>query len=113
MARMRLADALHAVVAQRLLPRTDGEGRVAVVEVMLCTSEIREIIRNRNRFGELRQAIEAGNKEHQMQTFDQHLKQLVKEKTISSQTAAAAASEPGIFNPPAPKRGRVKKKATS
>lgn len=112
MARMRLADALHAVVAQRLLPRTDGEGRIAVVEVLLCTPEIREVIRNRNRLGELHRMIEAGHKEHQMQTFDQHLKQLVEEKTITSETAAAAASDSGIFDSPAPKRRRTKKTAS-
>ncbi len=112
MARMRLADALHAVVAQRLLPRTDGEGRIAVVEVLLCTPEIREIIRNRNRLGELHQMIEAGNKEQQMQTFDQHLKQLVKEKTITSETSAAAAGDTGMFDSPAPKRRRTKKAAS-
>ncbi len=112
MARMRLADALHAVVAQRLLPRANGEGRVAAVEVLLCTPEIREVIRNRNRLGDLHKMIEAGHKEHHMQTFDQHLKQLVKEKTISSQTGAAAASDPKIFDRPAPKP-RHTKKATS
>ena len=112
MARMRLADALHAVVAQRLLPRADGEGRIAAVEVLLCTPEIREVIRNRNRLGDLHKMIEAGHKEHQMQTFDQHLKQLVKQKTISSQTGAAAASDPKIFDRPASKPRRTKK-ATS
>ncbi len=112
MARMRLADALHAVVAQRLVPRTDGEGRIAVVEVLLCTPEIREVIRNRNRLGELHRMIEAGNKKHQMQTFDQHLKQLVEEKIITSETAAAAASDPGMFDSPAPKRRRTKKAAS-
>ncbi len=112
MARVRLADTLHAVVAQRLLPRTDAEGRIAVVEVLLCTPEIRDVIRNRNRLGELHQMIEAGNKEHQMQTFDQHLKQLIKEKTITSETGAAAASDPGMFGSPAPKRRRTKKAAS-
>ncbi len=109
---MRLADALHGVVAQRWLPRTDGEGRIAVVEVLLCTPEIREVIRNRNRLGELHRMIEAGNKKDQMQTFDQHLKQLVEEKTITSETAAAAAGDPRIFDSPAAKRRRTKKAAS-
>ena len=112
MARMRLADALHAVVAQRLLPRTDGEGRIAVVEVLLCTPEIREVIRNRNRLGELHRMIEAGHKKHQMQTFDQHLQQLVEEKVITSETGAAAASDRSLFDSPAPKRRRAKKAAS-
>ena len=58
-ARIRLADALHAVVWQRLLPRADGKGRIAAVEVLICTPEIREVIRNRSRAGELHSMIEA------------------------------------------------------
>lgn len=111
-ARMRLADSLHAVVAQRLVPRADGAGRIAVVEVLVCTPEIREVIRNRNRLGELHQMIEAGKKEHQMQTFDQHLQQLVEEKVITSETGAAAASDRSLFDSPTPKRRRTKKAAS-
>src|SRR5881396_2822704 len=36
-ARLRLSEALHAVVSQRLLPRADGNGRAAALEVMICT----------------------------------------------------------------------------
>ncbi len=111
-ARMRLADTLHAVVAQRLLPRAEGEGRVAVVEVLLCTPEIREIIRNRNRLGELHAMIEAGHEEHQMQTFDQHLKRLVDEQVITRETGVATATDPAGFAPAAPKRRRTKKEAS-
>ncbi len=109
---MRLADTLHAVVAQRLLPRAEGEGRVAVVEVLLCTPEVREIIRNRNRLGELHAMIEAGHEEHQMQTFDQHLKQLVDEKVITRETGAATATDAASFGPAAPKRRRTKQAAS-
>jgi twitching motility protein PilT len=112
-ARMRLADTLHAVVAQRLVPRADGEGRVAVLEVMICTPEIREVIRNRNRAGELHGMLESGKGDHQTQTFDQHLKQLVQEKTISVETATATATDPSIFEPAPPKRRRSKKGGTS
>jgi twitching motility protein PilT len=108
-ARMRLADTLHAVIAQRLVPRADGQGRVAVVEVMVCTPEIREVIRNRNRAGELHAMLEAGQDDHQTQTFDQHLKQLVEEKMISVETATATATDPSIFESAPAKRRRAKK----
>ena len=34
-ARLRLSEALHAVVSQRLLPRADGRGRAAALDVMI------------------------------------------------------------------------------
>ncbi len=112
-ARIRLADALHAVVSQRLLPRADGGGRIAAVEVLICTPEIREVIRSRSRAGELHSMIEACKDEHQMQTFDQHLQELVEQELITTETAVAAASDASIFAPPPPKRRRTKKKSSS
>ncbi|MCH7775057.1 MAG: hypothetical protein IH878_00750, partial [Gemmatimonadetes bacterium] len=112
-ARIRLADTLHAVVSQRLLPRADGKGRIAVVEVLICTPEIRDVIRNRSRAGELRSMMEDGKDKYQMQTFDQHLQELVEQKLITSETAVAAASDASIFESPAPKRRRAKKSSSS
>ena len=112
-ARIRLADTLHAVVAQRLLPRADGEGRIAAVEVLICTPEIRELICNRSRAGELRSMIEAGKDKYQTQTFDQHLQELVGQKLITTETAVAVASDASIFESPAPKRRRAKKSSSS
>ncbi len=112
-ARIRLADGLHAVVSQRLLPRADGEGRIAAVEVLICTPEIREVIRNRSRAGELHSMIQAGKDKHQMQTFDQHLEELVEQQLITNETAVAAASDASIFEPSPPKRGRTKKGGSS
>lgn len=112
-ARIRLADTLHAVVSQRLLPRADGKGRIAVVEVLICTPEIRDVIRNRSRAGELRSMMEDGKDKYRMQTFDQHLQELVEQKLITSETAVAAASDASIFESPAPKRRRAKKSSSS
>src|SRR5437773_1437315 len=39
-ARLRLAETLQAVVAPRLLPRADGHGRAAAVEVLICTGAV-------------------------------------------------------------------------
>ena len=112
-ARMRLADTLYAVVSQRLLPRADDGGRVAVVEVLICTPEIREVIRNRHRAGELQAMIEAGNGEQEAQTFDQHLQELVQEKVIAVETAAAAGGDPSLFEEAHRKRGGSKKAGSS
>lgn len=41
---MRLAESLKWVVFQRLLPKTDGHGRVAAFEVMRNTLRVKELI---------------------------------------------------------------------
>lgn len=43
--RQQVASSILAVVSQRLLPRADGEGRVAAFEVMIATPAIRNLIR--------------------------------------------------------------------
>ncbi len=111
-ARMRLADCLHAIVSQRLLPRADGQGQIAAVEVLLFPPEVRAVIRNRNRAGELHSILEAGHEEHGMQSFDQHLKQLVDDGVISRETAQAAASDATLFEA-AGSKGRRQKTGTT
>ena len=113
-ARIRLADAMQAVIAQRLLPRADGAGRVAAVELLRSTPEIREVIRNRHRAGELRDALEASSVEYETQSFDQHIVQLAQTGVITQETAVAAASDPSVLNSDAgsgkqPRRGSSKK----
>jgi twitching motility protein PilT len=96
-ARMRLADTLHAVISQRLLPRADGRGRVAALEIMVVTSTIRDLIRDRARVAEIRDYIEEGRDQYGMQSFDQHLMELVESGTVSFEVARAAASNPADF----------------
>src|SRR3954463_9059882 len=55
--RIRLSEALHAVVSQRLLPRADGRGRAAALEVLLATGTARDMIRDRDRTASLHDYI--------------------------------------------------------
>jgi twitching motility protein PilT len=93
-ARVRLADALQAIYAQRLLPRADGSGRIVALEVLICTPTIRELIGDRNRVGEIRNHIADGRAEHGMQTFEQHLVDMIEGDVISVDTARMAANDP-------------------
>jgi twitching motility protein PilT len=92
--RVRLAESLTAVVSQRLLPRAQGEGRVAAVEVMLATPIVRDIIREGTRISELRDYIADGRDQYGSQTFDQHLADLVTSGDVLLDVALAAASRP-------------------
>ncbi len=92
--RVRLAESLHAVVSQRLLPRKDGQGRVAALEIMIVTPTIRDLILDRDKVNEIRDYIAAGREQYGMQTFDQHLEQLVQEEQIELKVALAASTRP-------------------
>src|SRR5882672_4635059 len=96
-ARLRLSDALHAVVSQRLLPRSDGRGRVAALEVMICTDIARDMIKDGERTAELPDYIGDSREKYGMQTFDQHLMDLVADDVVTYETALAASSNPADF----------------
>jgi twitching motility protein PilT len=93
MMRMRLAESLRAVVSQRLLPRLDGKGLIPAVEVMVVTRVIQECIRDEARTHEITDFVAKG-RHYGMQTFDQHLLQLLQEGLISKDVALSAASSP-------------------
>jgi twitching motility protein PilT len=96
-ARLRLAESLHAVVSQRLLPRADGNGRAAAIEILLCTATARDMIRDPARTPELNEYIGESREQYGMQTFDQHLMDLVADGTVTYEVAATASSNPSDF----------------
>jgi twitching motility protein PilT len=95
--RIRLADALAAVVSQRLLPRADGRGRVVAAEVMINTPTIRELILDGGNLAEIHDYIADGREQYGMQTFDQHLADLVRSGEVAYEVAVAASSKPSDF----------------
>ena len=52
---------LKAVISQRLVPRADGKGRVAAVEVLKATARVRELIEDKDRTKEIPDAIAQGH----------------------------------------------------
>jgi len=82
--RVRFAEAVRGIVAQQLVPRADGHGRVPVVEALLATPAVREAIRD-SRLGELAQLMAAGDNE--MSSFTRHAQGLVEAGVITKETA--------------------------
>lgn len=95
--RMQLSNVLRAVVSQRLIPRAEGTGRVAAVEVMLTTGRVRELIDDREKTSLLKDTIAQGYTTYGMQTFDQALMDLVKRKIITYEEALRQSSNPDDF----------------
>jgi twitching motility protein PilT len=91
--RGRLADNLRATVSQRLLPRQDGAGLIPAVETMMVTLSVAEAIRDPQKTQGIRKLVEQGGV-HGMQSFDQHLVELVRAKLISQEVAKTNASSP-------------------
>ena len=95
--RTGLASSLRAVVSQRLLKRADGRGRVAAMEIMVCTARVRELLAEEGRLLELREAIAQGSVGYGMQTFDQSLMQLLKRGLITKDEALTNCTNPDDF----------------
>ena len=92
--RAQLASLLKAVISQRLVPRADGKGRVPAIEIMINTARVREYIEDKDKTKKIREAIAQGYVSYGMQTFDQSLMALYKEKLISLEEALRQASNP-------------------
>jgi twitching motility protein PilT len=85
-----MASVLRGVISQRLLPQVSG-GRVAAVEVMINTARIAEMIREPDKTDSIPKAIEEG-RVHQMQSYMQHLVELVLDGIVDPEIAANASS---------------------
>jgi len=91
--RLRLADNLMAVISLRLLPRIDKSGLIPAVEILRATRTIQECMKFPERASEILGYM-ARSREFGMQTFDQHLIELIQTKKISQDVGLAAATSP-------------------
>ena len=92
-ARAMLASTLKGIVSQRLVPRADGNGRVAITEVLTMTGRVHDFIRNPEREGDLADVLAQGEY-YGMQTFDQALYAAVRSGDIAADDALRYASQP-------------------
>jgi twitching motility protein PilT len=95
--RQRLADNLRATISQRLLPRSDGKGRVVALEIMVVTGTVQEWLMDMDKPSTIRDIIEKSRDQYGMQTFDQCLTDLYKGGLVTLEVAKASASQPGDF----------------
>ena len=96
--RYLLAATLQAVVSQRLVADADGLQRYPACEIMINTGTIKEYIREPEKTVMIRQAIQEGFVQYQMQSFDQSLMQLYKEGKVTLEAAMHASSNPHEFS---------------
>lgn len=96
--RLLLSGTLSAVISQRLLPRSDGPGRVPAVEVMIGTAAIRDAILDPEKTSSIYDLIEGGGVNYGMQTFDQSIMRWYRQNVISYEMAMLQASNPDDFD---------------
>jgi twitching motility protein PilT len=95
--RLQLASVLKAVISQRLLPKIDGKGRAAAVEVMISTPFIRDCIVDKERTHLINGAIATGTSMYGMQTFDQSIFGLFQQGQVSYDEALRWATNVDEF----------------
>jgi twitching motility protein PilT len=91
--RISLAGALRGVLCQRLVPRADGEGRCIAMEICINTGRVADAIVDGTKTGTITQLVQQGSF-YGMQTFDQHLVTLYRDKVITLDAAMSASSSP-------------------
>jgi twitching motility protein PilT len=95
--RIQLASVIKAVISQRLMPRTDGKGRVPAVEVLISTAFIRDAILDKEKSHLIHGAIAQGTSQYGMQTFDQSIFSLFEQGLVSYDEALRWASNVDEF----------------
>ena len=97
MARIRMADALKAVIALKLLPRRDTDRLIPAVEILRVTGAVRDCILNLSPVEDIIGLIETGREAYGMQSFQQHLQELVQSGMVEYEVARTAAPSPSDF----------------
>jgi len=95
--RLMLAATLKSIICQRLLPRSDGPGRVPAVEVLVSTSSVREYIIDPMKTSLIIELVESGATQYGMQSFDQSIMKLYKAGLISYEEAVSQTTSPDDF----------------
>jgi twitching motility protein PilT len=92
--RGRLAKTFRYVVSQRLVPRKDGKGRIAAIEILKSNPRTRECVENgEGPGGDLFELMKDGASEG-MQTFDGEIEKLIRAGVIDLDTAMSHAVNP-------------------
>jgi len=95
--RTRFAKAFRFIVSQRLLPKKDGKGRIAAIEILKSTLRTRDYVEKGEGEGKtLLDAMRDGDTDG-MQHFDGELERMLRAGTIDFDTALAYSTNPGNF----------------
>ncbi len=89
--RAQLSLVLEGIVCQSLLPKANGTGRSAALEILVATPAIRNLIRE-DKVHQIYSTMQAGQEKYSMQTMNQALAKLMMSRVISREVGMAASS---------------------
>jgi twitching motility protein PilT len=92
-----LSTALQAVVSLRLVPKSDGKGRVPACEILINSAAVADNIRDIEKALNIPDLIAEGGVSYGMQSFDQSLMKWYKDGAISYESALFFSSNPSEF----------------
>jgi twitching motility protein PilT len=91
--RAQLSMVLEGILCQALLPRSDGRGRAMIMEVLVPTPAIRNLVRE-DKIHQIYSAMQTGTGQTGMQTFNQGLANAYFQKMITLDMALSRSSNP-------------------
>jgi twitching motility protein PilT len=89
--RVRIATSLQGIVAQRLLPRANGQGVVLAAEVLVASQAVRDTIRKPETNPSLKMLMEKGVHPYGMATFQMSVERLLEDGVVDASVVAEAA----------------------
>ena len=93
--RTRIAQSFRFIISQRLLPRADGSGRIAAIEILKSTMRTREYIEKGETEGKsLIDAMEQGDQDG-MQSFDKVIESYIRDGLVDKEVAIPYATNAG------------------
>lgn len=95
--RLQLGSVLKAIVSQRLATKADHSGFIPAVEILINNARCREMIETPDRTRDIIRVIEESRETFGMQSFDQHLSELVQSKAIEYDEALLLSTHPENF----------------
>lgn len=90
--RTRLAQTFRYIISQRLIPRADGRGRVAAVEILKTTPRTREYIEEGESEGKTLLDAMRDGKFDGMQDFDTVIREMIEKKIVTMEDGLAFAT---------------------
>jgi len=92
--RSRVAKAMRYVISQRLIPRKDGSGPVAVVEILKADPRIQDCLEHGDRSGQSLLTLMKESASLGMQHFDGAIERLLRAGVLDLETALKHATDP-------------------
>ncbi|HEV2881043.1 MAG TPA: type IV pilus twitching motility protein PilT [Pyrinomonadaceae bacterium] len=89
--RAQLSLVLEGIMCQALLPKANGQGRVAALEILVPNAAIRNLIRE-DKIHQIYSMMQTGQEKYGMQTFNQALATLYHKRQISLELAMQRSS---------------------